>query len=123
MFRRSSLFHGTPALLLRAGSSAMVLAQNPKTPPRGQGEPSTDSATGSFEVTGVEVDVRGNTADAARQGGWRLAQRKGWEMLSRRLTGRSSTLSDSALDAMVTGIVVENEQIGPTRYIAKLGVL
>ena len=24
---------------------------------------------------------------------------------------------------MVTGIVVENEQIGPTRYIAKLGVL
>jgi hypothetical protein len=123
MFRRSSFLHGAAAVLLLAGAGGMVLAQNTKTPPRGKNEPSIDSATGSFEVTGVEIDVRGNNAEAARQGGWRLAQRKGWEMLSRRLTGRSSTLSDSALDAMVTGIVVENEQIGPTRYIARLGVL
>lgn len=123
MSRLSSLLHGAATLMLLAGAGGMVMAQQTKTPPRGKGEPSIDSATGSFEVTGVEVDVRGNTADAARQGGWRLAQRKGWEMLSRRLTGRSSTLSDGALDAMVTGIVVENEQIGPTRYIAKLGVL
>ena len=34
-----------------------------------------------------------------------------------------STLSDSALDGLVTGIVVENEQIGPNRYVARLGVL
>lgn len=80
-------------------------------------------ASGSFEVSGVTVDVQGKTADAARQGGWRIAQRKGWEMLSERLTGKKSTLSDSALDALVTGIVVEREQIGPTRYIARLGVL
>jgi hypothetical protein len=44
-------------------------------------------------------------------------------MLSERLTGKKSTLGDSALDALVTGIVVEREQIGPTRYIARLGVL
>lgn len=80
-------------------------------------------ASGSFEVSGVQVDVKGKDADAARQGGWRLAQRKGWEMLSERLTGKKSTLGDSALDALVTGIVVEREQIGPTRYIARLGVL
>lgn len=80
-------------------------------------------ASGSFEVSGVLVDVKGKDADAARQGGWRLAQRKGWEMLSERLTGKKSTLGDSALDALVTGIVVEREQIGPTRYIARLGVL
>lgn len=124
MSRRSSFLHGAAALLLLAGSSAMVMAQNTKTgATKAKGQPSIDSATGSFEVTGVEVDVRGNSAEAARQGGWRIAQRKGWEMLSRRLTGRSSTLSDSALDAMVTGIVVEHEQIGPTRYIARLGVL
>jgi hypothetical protein len=30
---------------------------------------------------------------------------------------------DGTLDALVTGIVVQNEQIGPTRYIARLGVL
>lgn len=81
-----------------------------------------DSA-GSFEVTGVRVDVAGKTADAARLGGWRVAQRKGWQMLSQRLTGRASQLPDGTLDALVTGIVVEDEQIGPNRYIARLGVL
>ena len=34
-------------------------------------------ASGSFEVSGVQVDVHGKDADAARQGGWRIAQRKG----------------------------------------------
>lgn len=124
MFRRSSFLHGAATLLLLAGAGGMVMAQNTKSgSSKSKGQPSIDSATGSFEVTGVEVDVRGNTAEGARQGGWRIAQRKGWEMLSRRLTGRSSTLSDSALDAMVTGIVIEQEQIGPTRYVARLGVL
>lgn len=80
-------------------------------------------SSGSFEVSGVTVDVAGANADAARQGGWRLAQRKGWTQLSQRLTGRSGSLSDSALDSLVTGIIVEDEQIGPKRYIAKLGVL
>src|SRR3546814_17205966 len=32
-------------------------------------------------------------------------------------------LGDSALQGMVSGIVVEKEQIGPNRYIASLGVL
>ncbi|TKD52240.1 heavy-metal-associated domain-containing protein [Sphingomonas baiyangensis] len=80
-------------------------------------------SSGSFEVSGVFVDVAAGSADAARQGGWRLAQRKGWSMLSQRLTGRPGSLSDSALDSIVTGIVVENEQIGPKRYVARLGVL
>ncbi|OYY69391.1 heavy-metal-associated domain-containing protein [Sphingomonas sp. 28-63-12] len=78
---------------------------------------------GSFEVGGVEVDTAGKTATAARLAGWRLAQRKGWQMLSRRMGGGGGTLSDSALDSIVSGIVVENEQIGPNRYIARLGVM
>jgi hypothetical protein len=81
------------------------------------------ASSGSFEVSGVRVDVSGTNAEAARTAGWRLAQRKGWDMLSRRLTGRPGSLSDSALDSLVSGIVVEDEQIGPNRYIAKLGVL
>ena len=80
-------------------------------------------SSGSFEVSGITVDVRGEDAEAARQAGWKLAQRKGWAMLSQRLTRRSGSLSDSALNGLVTGIVVENEQIGPNRYIARLGVL
>ncbi|UZK69980.1 heavy-metal-associated domain-containing protein [Sphingomonas sp. S1-29] len=80
-------------------------------------------SSGSFEVSGVAVDVVAGNAEAARLGGWRLAQRKGWAQLSQRLTGRNGSLSDSALDSLVTGIIVENEQIGPKRYIAKLGIL
>lgn len=80
-------------------------------------------SSGSFEVNGIVVDTAGKTADEARMAGWRLAQRKGWEQLSQRLAGRQQPLSDSALDSLVTGIVVENEQIGPRRYVARLGVL
>ncbi len=69
------------------------------------------------------MDVKAGSAEAARTGGWRIAQRKGWEMLARKLTGKTSSLSDSALDSLVTAVVVEREQIGPNRYIATLGVL
>ncbi|MFD1787192.1 heavy-metal-associated domain-containing protein [Sphingomonas floccifaciens] len=80
-------------------------------------------SSGDFEVGGVSVDTSGKTAEAARLAGWRIAQRKAWTMLSQRLTGASGSLPDGTLDSIVTGIVVENEQIGPGRYIARLGVL
>lgn len=79
--------------------------------------------SGSFEVGGIDVDVSGANATAARYAGWRLAQRKGWQMLSRRLGAGGAGLSDSGLDSVVSGIVVEQEQIGPTRYVARLGVM
>jgi hypothetical protein len=94
-----------------------------------QGDDGGDAATtpgdssGSYEVSGVQVDVTAKTAEAARTGGWRIAQRKGWQMLSQRLGGDGSLVSDGTLDSMVSGIVVENEQIGPNRYVARLGVL
>lgn len=83
-------------------------------------------SSGSFEVSGIDVDVAAKTADAARLGGWRLAQRKGWQMLWSKMHGGSGAapgLSDSDLDSIVAGIVVDDEQIGPNRYVAKLGVL
>ncbi|CAN5271386.1 hypothetical protein BH09PSE3_BH09PSE3_06750 [soil metagenome] len=83
-------------------------------------------SSGSFEVTGIDVDVAAKTADAARLGGWRLAQRKGWQMLWSKMhggAGGAPGLSDSDLDSIVAGIVVDDEQIGPNRYVAKLGVL
>ena len=39
----------------------------------------------AYEVSGVTVDVSGKTAEDARLGGWRIAQRKGWAMLAQRL--------------------------------------
>ncbi|MDO7842737.1 heavy-metal-associated domain-containing protein [Sphingomonas immobilis] len=85
--------------------------------------PSMQDATGSYEVSGIRVDVTGKTADAARLAGWRIAQRQGWLMLGKRLGVGAGQVSDGTLDSMVTGIIVENEQIGPNRYIARLGVL
>lgn len=104
------------ALLL---SAAAVLAQIEG---GSTGAAAVDSS-GSFEVGGITVDVAGRTAEQARYGGWRLAQRKAWAQLSAKLAGGATTVSDATLDSMVSGIVVENEQIGPTRYIARLGVL
>ena len=83
-------------------------------------------SSGSFEVSGIAVDVRAKTAEAARLGGWRIAQRKGWEQLWGKMhggQGGTPELGDSALDGIVAGIVVESEQIGPNRYVARLGVL
>lgn len=87
-----------------------------------RGAAAMDSSS-SFEVTGVTVDTTGKSADDARMAGWRLAQRKGWQMLATRLGAGGSNLGDGALDSIVSGIVVENEEIGPNRYVARLGVL
>jgi hypothetical protein len=86
--------------------------------------PPIDSS-GSFEVSGIDVDVAGKTPEAARLGGWRIAQRKGWQLLWAKTHGGvpGGIPADSVLDGLVAGIVVEQEQVGPTRYVAKLGVL
>lgn len=107
--------------LLALGVAAMLRAQIEGGE---RGVPPIDSSS-SFEVSGIEVDVYGPDADAARLAGWREAQRRGWQALWARTHGgaRGPTLGDSALDGIVAGIIVEEEQIGPRRYIARLGVL
>jgi hypothetical protein len=75
-----------------------------------------------FQVDDVAVDVSGKTAEEARLAGWRLAERRAWTILSKRLGGGGAAVGDATLDGMVTAIVVGDEQIGPTRYIARLGV-
>ncbi|MFD1611856.1 heavy-metal-associated domain-containing protein [Sphingomonas tabacisoli] len=89
-----------------------------------RGVPPIDSSS-SFEVSGIDVDVYAANPNGARLEGWRQAQRKGWDALWGRTHGgeKGPQLSDSALDGIVAGVVVEDEQIGPHRYIARLGVL
>ncbi|WP_353203389.1 heavy-metal-associated domain-containing protein [Sphingomonas sp.] len=115
-FSRAFQFIAALALVATGG---LVIAQvdDPD-----QGLAPADSS-GSFEVGGIEVDVTGKSADTARYAGWRIAQRKGWQLLAKRLGVAGATLSDGALDGVVSGIVVENEQIGPNRYVARLGIL
>jgi hypothetical protein len=91
-----------------------------------RGVPPIDSAS-TFEIGGIQVDVLAPTAEKARYEGWRQAQGKGWKALWAKTHGRpvaeAPSLSESALDAMVAGVIVEQEQIGPKRYIATLGIL
>jgi hypothetical protein len=91
-----------------------------------RGVPPIDSAS-TFEIGGIEVDVTAENADKAREEGWREAQQKGWKALWAKTNGRPAEqapgLTDAALNGLVAGIVVEQEQIGPKRYIATLGVL
>jgi hypothetical protein len=91
-----------------------------------RGIPPVDS-TSNFEILGVEVDVSAETAEKARLEGWRRAQSLGWRMLWARTHNRplaqAPALTDSVLNGIVSGIVIDQEQIGPTRYIARLGVL
>jgi len=91
-----------------------------------RGIPPVDSAS-NFEVTGVEVDVAAPTAAQARLEGWRRARLQGWKMLWARTHNRpvsqAPNLPESTLAGIVSGIIIEHEQIGPTRYIARLGVM
>ncbi len=75
------------------------------------------AASSDISVTGVEVDVTGDDAQDARTKGWEAAQRKAWERL------KGPELSDSQIAGMVSAIVIEREQLGPRRYIARLGVI
>lgn len=112
----------TRPLLAAAASLALASGTLLAQVDGGRGIAPVDSS-GSYEVSGITVDVSGPTAEAARYGGWRLAQRKAWVQLSSRLGASGAAVGDGTLDALVSGIVVENEQIGPKRYIARLGVL
>ena len=91
-----------------------------------RGVPPIDSAS-TLEVTGVEVDVTAKTSEEARYEGWRRAQLGGWKALWAKTTGnpiaQAPELSDSVLNSIVSGIIIEQEQIGPKRYLARLGVL
>lgn len=74
-------------------------------------------ASTDIEVGGIEVDVRGDNAQDARKKGWIEAQRQAWAKLG------GPALPDSRIDSIVSSIVIEREQIGPRRYIARLGVI
>lgn len=70
-----------------------------------------------IEVRGIKVDVTGKNPEDARLNGWRKAQRLAWEKLG------GPDIADSQLQGLVSAIVVQQERLGPRRYIATLGVI
>ena len=84
-------------------------------------------SSNTLEIGGIHVDVGGTDAQSARYSGWRFAQRQGfkalWAKMHHAPINQAPNLPDGTLDQIVSSINVENEQIGPNRYIATLGIL
>ena len=75
------------------------------------------ATSSDIQIGGIEVETTGKDAQEARMNGWKLAQRTGWQML------KGPAMSDSQIESMVSAVVIEREQIGPKRYVARLGVV
>ncbi len=75
------------------------------------------AASRDIRVSGIFVDTKGDTPQEAREAGYKEAAKLAWARIG------GPALSDSQLSAMVSAIAVEHEQLGPRRYIARLGVI
>jgi hypothetical protein len=127
---KSALMHfSRPAVLLSAALLALAGLGGTLVAQMESGERGIlpIDSSGTLEIGGIKVDVGGKDANSARYAGWRIAQREGfralWAKTNNRPVSEAPNLSDSTLDGLVSSIVVEQEQIGPNRYIATLGVL
>ncbi len=111
--QRLPLLLALAALAVLAGIAGVSLTAQVE---GGRGIAAVASST-DIDVRGIEVNVRAATSEEARQEGWRRAQRIAW----RRLDGPD--IPESQIEDMVAAIVVEEETIGPRRYMARLGVI
>lgn len=75
------------------------------------------ASTSDIEVTMVEVNSTGSSAEEARMNGWQEAARKAWAKAG------GPSMSDGQIQGMVSAVVIEREQIGPRRYVATLSVV
>lgn len=75
------------------------------------------ATTTDIEVRGIEVSATGDNPADARNNGWLEAQRLAWAKIG------GPEMSDSQLSGLVSAIVVEEERVGPRRYVARLGVI
>jgi hypothetical protein len=80
-----------------------------------------------FSVDGIDVDVKGPTAEDARVGAFRVAAKKGWGKLWDKLVdpdykGKAPPISDADVYRVVSSIDVSNERMSATRYIARIAI-
>jgi hypothetical protein len=80
-----------------------------------------------FSVEGIEVDVKGPTAEDARIGAFRIAAKKGWGKLWDKLVdpsykGKAPAISDADVYRVVSSIDVSGERMSATRYIARISI-
>lgn len=75
------------------------------------------ATSADIDVRAVEVNVTGDTPEDAQAKGRIEAARIAWAQVG------GPPLPEARLQSLVSAIVVEDEQIGPRRYVARLGVI
>ena len=80
-----------------------------------------------YTITGVEVDVRADTAAEAKKQAITEANVKAFALFARRVGGdviadKLSDIPSKRIDAMLDSLSIEEESTGPRRYIGKLTV-
>ncbi|WP_108883525.1 DUF2066 domain-containing protein [Anderseniella sp. Alg231-50] len=80
-----------------------------------------------YTITGVEVDVRAETAAEAKKQAITEANVKAFALFAQRvggnaLAGKLSGIPSKRIDAMLDSLSIEEERTGPQRYIGKLTV-
>lgn len=110
--RAGAVLAGMAALALVAVGGARLVAQI-------EGDRGIAPLANSedIQVNGIDVDVTGKTGAEARIEGWKLAEKLAWKKLG------GPDMPVEAIDAMVASVVIEREQVGPRRYVARLGVI
>jgi uncharacterized protein DUF2066 len=82
------------------------------------------AADSLYTAAKISVDTSAKDAVAAKAAGMAEAQRKGLDIVLRRLvpSGELPELSQDDVEALVEGVSVLNEQMSTTRYIATLDI-
>ena len=75
------------------------------------------AASGDIQVGGIEVDVTAKTPEEAREEGWREAMKLAWKKIG------GPAIPDGQLYSLVSSVVIESEELGPHRYIGRLGIV
>ncbi len=80
-----------------------------------------------YTITGVEVDVRAETAAQAKKQAITAANVKAFALFVQRVGGdaimdRLSEIPPKRIDAMLDSLSIEEERTGPKRYIGKLTI-
>lgn len=117
LFQPFPMPSGRQAALFLAVAAAVLLAIAAVAQIAGERGIAPVAASRDIRVSGIAVDTKGDTPQEAREAGWKEAARLAWKKIN------GPQLSDSQISAMVSAIVIESEQLGPRRYIARLGVV
>jgi hypothetical protein len=112
--RRNAL---TLVIALAAVGLALLFARTILAQVEGDRGIAAVASSSDISVGGIEVDVTAKDAADARQEGWKLAQRKAWEKIG------GPKIPDGQIQSMVSAMVIEHEELGPHRYIGRLGVV